>query len=147
MPSYLRDDETDELALANKGLYAFAKETYQELSPSAFLKDTSSLPSLTCPTAHHLIINLHTKEYLRPRAFSDAPHITSFYKNPNGVMKALYACLFYSWHSGPADVEELTQGRWAGDRLAIVHEDVVVEEFPHYEDISLEVKRLLRGLG
>ncbi|GAQ83671.1 hypothetical protein KFL_001570100 [Klebsormidium nitens] len=100
---------------------------------------------LSFPTdGHHVIANVTAKENLDPAAFGNSPPVlTSFLLDEEGVMRALFSCLFHSVGEGGGDIDELRQGRWAGQTL-IIREKKEVSNDTEWKDVSKEVKDVLQ---
>jgi hypothetical protein len=55
-------------------------------------------------------------------------------RQKTGVMRGLYSTLFYSTGRGGGDIEELTNGRWAGNRLAIIENEKLEASYREISD-------------
>lgn len=90
-------------------------------------------------------MNLDSRQYLDPAVFKSGRYLADFVMEEEGIMQALYSTLFWSTGGGGGDIDELRQGRWAGQRLQLNRLSTARED--GYEDISQEVKRLMDNLG
>jgi hypothetical protein len=139
LPDFLTDEEQDELEKESCTLYQMALGEFEDLmgDPKKFFEKVDMLESLF-KDSKHVIVNLDKKEYLDPEQFGDAPSVDRFSLEKGGVMRGLYSKLFYSSGRGGGDIEELTNGRWAGNRLAIIEKEKLEDS---YREVSGGVVR------
>ena len=78
------------------------------------------LKKLEKAKTHQVFISLDSKEYLDPKEFDSSPKMSEFYKDEEGIMQALYACIFWSTGGGGGDIDDLQDGRWAGHHISLV---------------------------
>lgn len=124
LPDFLTDEEQTELQEQSCNLYSLARGEFEDLmgEPKKFFENVDQLASLF-EDCEHVIVNLDKKEYLDPEKFDDFLSVDKFSLEKGGVMRGLYSTLFHSTGSGGGDIEELTNGRWAGNQLAIIEKE------------------------
>jgi len=125
-PDFLTEEEKLELKTKATTLPSLVGTEFRDLSQNLgeWFKNNGKLEELF-PAPIHVIVNLDKKEYLDPEVFGNDSSVEKFALEKDGVMKALYSCLFYSTGSGGGDIEGFKQGRWVGQRLSIVGKDTL----------------------
>ena len=110
-----------------------------------WMKDAKEkLKKVETEDTHVVAMNSDKKEYLDPVVWGNTPRLSEFYMKQDGIMKALLGCLFYSTGGGGGDIEELREGRWAGDHISLVEKSEA--ESAGCTDVSKAVKEFLDPL-
>ena len=147
VPASVTQAEREELAAAQKNLYIHASDVYKEvvLDSASWINNAKELPSVVPEDGHHVFANLDLKEFIDPLSFGSDANFDLYAFKQDGIMKALYSCLFFSSGGGGGDIDALTAGRWAGNRLTMVDITVAVRE--GCTNVSSDVKALLTSCG
>jgi hypothetical protein len=141
---FLTEEERSELETKKMNLNKLANNEFRELADdhNKWIENAGKLAELISKPAHHVVVNLATREYLDPESFGDGLSVDNFSLERDGVMKGLFSCLFYSTGGGGGDIEKFKQGRWAGDPVKIISKGSLASE---YDDISEEVFTAVSG--
>lgn len=97
----------------------------------------------------YLVVNFDRKEYLRPEAFGEASDLDAVVKSYEGVLLGLTILLSDSNGRGGGDLraEHDLIGSWAGNRIALIDDEVTHPAFsePGMEATALQRQMLALG--
>ncbi len=140
LPDFLTAAERSVLETTSKKVF---DQDYKEMAeePNEWLKDSAKLKQVVPISSHHVFVNTDKKQFIDPVTFGSLKSVDDFGLEQDGVMKALFSCLFYSTGGGGGDIDAFKQGRWAGNRLKLVE---MSEAYSMgFTDISHEVNKVL----
>lgn len=141
---FLTDEEEDEIERMGEDIFGWAMGTFREAQndPRLWSPANNEVAKLCNVNTHHVIVNIDQNEYLDPVEFGEDTCVVGFSSLRDGIMMALFSCLFYSTNvTAVGDIPALTWGRWAGDHLKIIEKANLP---PGFKDVSKEVNEELQ---
>ncbi len=140
LPEFLTEAEVNELQFRDDNLYT---QSYGEMAAdsTAWFSEEDRLGDIVPAYRRHVFVNTDKQEFIDPYTFGHHRGFQQYFQNPEGVMRGLFSCLFYSTGSGGGDISAFKKGRWAGDRLRLVKLEGAYDG--DYKDVSHEVRKLV----